>query len=365
MKCPNCGSENSDSNLFCLKCGCALQDDTEATKSAYDDGFTEGFVNNTNDINGTYATINRNNDPGINEEYENKKKKKKIVNTIIAVVAIIACIAAVLVIVFNLNYNDDSSKSTSTTEETETTETEETTAEPTSTAIPTTVMQTEGNLIKVPSVVGLRSSDATKKIKASGLNFEVMLTESSTVEGGYVISQSPKAGEKVSENESITIYVSKTDNDKQYLYCCASEYVTLRDKASRSGKELAKIKSRERVEFLGISGEFYDVIYDGKRGYVLKDFFSTDPDAPLNYDKGDPTTKPVEHIYCIASEYATLRDRPSTSGKALDRIGRYEEVELISEEGNFYYVSYYGQKGYVLKDYFSFDPDAPLNYGDD
>lgn len=66
-------------------------------------------------------------------------------------------------------------------------------------------------------------------------------------------------------------------------YCCASEYATLRQTASRNSKELDKIYCREAVEYISSNGEFYYVEFEDKKGYVLKSYFSTDENAPLNY----------------------------------------------------------------------------------
>ena len=67
------------------------------------------------------------------------------------------------------------------------------------------------------------------------------------------------------------------------LYCRASDYATLRSAPSRSAKEVAKVYSRESVQCISSSTEYYYVVYQGQRGYVLKDYFSTNPSAPLNY----------------------------------------------------------------------------------
>lgn len=81
-------------------------------------------------------------------------------------------------------------------------------------------------------------------------------------------------GTNNSENSSV---------DESTLYCRASDYATLRSVPSRKGSSLAKIKSRESVVYLGSTQEFYYVAYQGKRGYVLKDYFSVSAYAPLNY----------------------------------------------------------------------------------
>ncbi len=67
-------------------------------------------------------------------------------------------------------------------------------------------------------------------------------------------------------------------------YCCASDYATLRASASTSAAAITRIYTRGAVTYLGRSGSFLYVDYNGTRGYVLSKFFSTNYDAPLNYD---------------------------------------------------------------------------------
>ncbi len=147
------------------------------------------------------------------------------------------------------------------------------------------------------------------------------------------------------------------------LYCCASEFVTLRSIADRSGADLGHIPSRAAVTYLGAVGEFYYVNYLGTNGYVLQEFFSTNINAPLNYGSGSKTTSTGINLYCRASESATLRATPSREGEELTQIPSRDSALYISSVGEFYLVSYKGQGGYVLKDFFSTDPFAELNYG--
>lgn len=249
--------------------------------------------------------------------------------------------------------------------------------------------------ISVPDVEGLRLNHAKKKLKAAGLKADVIYTESKTIERDYVISQSPAAEKKVKNKAVITVYVSDSnlmqmpaektqvpvptavqtpaqettapsqpESSVKPLYCCASEYVTLRAEPSRSSAELARVYSREEVQYVGLTGEFYNVVYKGQNGYVLKDFFSEDPNASLNYGSGSAAASDSALIYyCCASEYVTLRAEASRDSAEIGRVASREAVQYISSAGEFFYVSYNGKNGYVLKDYFSEDPNASLNYG--
>ncbi len=232
---------------------------------------------------------------------QTKKKAGLIVGIIVVVIAIVGAAVAFGVLGNNSNnksIDDNPSTVVETTEEQttveETTEpqTEETTQEP------ETIV-----LVQVPDVEGMKSDDAIDEIERRNLKYNIKFEESDRIDLDYVISQSPVGGREVEEGEAVTIYISKTslqpeteepttvhliDNGSTMLYCRASDFATLRESPSRSSKSIIKILTGERVDKLGESGDFYYVRFGNDTGYVLKDFFSRDPNAPLNYDDGNP-----------------------------------------------------------------------------
>ena len=119
----------------------------------------------------------------------------------------------------------------------------------------------------------------------------------------------------------------------------------------------------DAAEYLSEDGVFYYVKYNGMKGYVLKDFFSIDKNANLNHGDGSNYSSSSTTLYCRASEYATLRSYASVDATALAKVYSREAVQYLGDSGDFYYVSYRGAKGYVLKNYFSTNPSAELNYG--
>lgn len=58
-------------------------------------------------------------------------------------------------------------------------------------------------------------------------------------------------------------------------------------------------------------------------------------------------------LTCIANEYVTLRDAPTTEGKELAKVKKGEEVTYLSNEGAFFRVIYQGTTGYVMRGYFA------------
>ncbi|MBE6739592.1 MAG: PASTA domain-containing protein [Ruminococcaceae bacterium] len=216
--------------------------------------------------------------------------------------------------------------------------------------------------VTVPNLIGLSSEDAQKLLNSNNLSFTIIETASTSVAKGFVISQSPVAQTTVEPLSFVTIYVSGTETNEVSLYCRASISATLRDVPSRSGAKLADIACGEKVTYINSSGEFYYVQYKNAYGYVLVDFFSTDKNAPINYGTGSAPLVVNDYLYCRASQYVNLRSYPSTSAPSLAQIYCRERVTYLGTAGDFYYVSYRGAEGYVLKDFFSKDSNAPINY---
>lgn len=269
---------------FCKICGTVLE------LSKNDIRYEDGFEHKDNDSN-FY-------------EQSRKKSNKGIVILIVCIVAVLIAIGisvAFLIRGNSSNNNKDNDEimgivATETINATQVSESiteEETTKE---TEQPTTI-----EMISVPDVVGMNQKDAESKLDKVNLSVIVQDGEDDSTPNGYVISQSPVAGKSIEKGEPVTIYISRKQSvsataspnsslpvdNKKYLYCCASDFATLRNRPSRSGSEIVKITTREKVEYLGRDGEFYHVSYKGDKGYVLAEFFSEDINAPLNYGTGN------------------------------------------------------------------------------
>jgi hypothetical protein len=67
-----------------------------------------------------------------------------------------------------------------------------------------------GQGVSVPSVEGLPQDQAESRLDDAGLTSEIRTQESSDVEAGTVISQSPTGGESVAENSTVTLTVARS-----------------------------------------------------------------------------------------------------------------------------------------------------------
>ncbi len=66
----------------------------------------------------------------------------------------------------------------------------------------------EGAELKIPDVENLKYEDAKKRLEAQGFKCELVEEFSETIQYGYVIRQSPKAGEDAEKGDTVKVYVS-------------------------------------------------------------------------------------------------------------------------------------------------------------
>ena len=347
MLCKNCGEYFNSDAKFCPVCGTQLSiEEKEQNITVSAEKTVEGQpnaaapsvplqgaqknsgnVNNFNNMppnnmppNGPYMGVRMpvppNNGfspsgPGNMPPSGGKDNVNKILITLICVLGMLIIIGtAVFFYFYNMKNNDEQpNETTSTTMAEETSQPTDYSANTISVVTqPTTVPD---NKVKVPNVTGIKFEDAVKYLEAAGLEYEFELVADDKVQANYVISQSPEADSSVEKGSKVMIKVSKpsepttqsaTDSGNTY-YVIASEYVTLRDAASRSGREITKVNRGEKVTYISSDGEFYYVSYNGNKGYILAEFLSKNKDD-INSGSGNASLKNGD--ICIAAPAITL-----------------------------------------------------------
>ncbi|MCC8025388.1 MAG: SH3 domain-containing protein [Clostridium sp.] len=136
-----------------------------------------------------------------------------------------------------------------------------------------------------------------------------------------------------------------------YVVNC-DEFITLRSSASTSASELTKIPLGSVVSYVSTAENgFYKVIFNGKTGYALASYLSSDP-----YYYETPDTNGYPTMYVVnCDEFITLRSSDSTSASEITKIPLGAAVSYISTAGNgFYKIIYNGNTGYALASYLSY-----------
>lgn len=127
--------------------------------------------------------------------------------------------------------------------------------------------------------------------------------------------------------------------------------VNMRRSASSSAALVDRIPQGETITVTGSKGNYYKVKYDGKTGYVMKEYVK----AVLEIEStAAPSQEPTATGYpydTVTSSSVNLREKQSVSSRKLATIPKGATITVEKISGTFAKVTYNGQSGYVKKDY--------------
>ena len=179
--CPVCNAENSDDARFCESCGHIFNNSTNSFD--YDDKYNQNYV-----------------------EYKQKKNNTGLIVaiTVVSAIAVIAVCLCIYFLAFN-NKNENSVLSDTSTSETTTT------TEVTTTKFSETTTQRETTTVSriVPNITGMYKDSAIDMLINNAIKYRLDYEYSSTYEKDYVFSQSPSSGAFMSDNQIVTVYISR------------------------------------------------------------------------------------------------------------------------------------------------------------
>ena len=128
----------------------------------------------------------------------------------------------------------------------------------------------------------------------------------------------------------------------------ADDGVNLRKKASTSSNILTTLDKGTSVSILAKKGDWYQVSYNGKKGYMSADYVTSKTSASGLKGYGKVTT-----------DVLNMRSKPSTNADVVAMAVQNEYVRLRGFEDGWYKVSYYDYTGYMSGDYLSLVAKKP------
>ena len=124
--------------------------------------------------------------------------------------------------------------------------------------------------------------------------------------------------------------------------------INFRTGPSTSNSSICKLNQGYQVEYIGKSGQWINVKYNGTIGYVYCDYVSNSTSSNSSTGTSDNTIKSTK---VVTASSLNFRKGPSTSNLLICALSRGTEVGFISESNGWSKVSYNGTIGYVSSQY--------------
>ena len=118
--------------------------------------------------------------------------------------------------------------------------------------------------------------------------------------------------------------------------------------SSYASNVIGRIPEGDYVNVIGESGNFYRITYDGKTGYVFKQYVDKTSETVNN---GSGLTTTGYPYNTITTDSVNLRKTASTSAKRLTTIPKGAMITVHKLSGSWANVTYSGKTGWVVKDY--------------
>lgn len=131
----------------------------------------------------------------------------------------------------------------------------------------------------------------------------------------------------------------KRQENENYKYALAN--LNLRKNKSTSSDVITVIPSMSKLEVLDATEDWYEIIYNNKRGYVFNKYLSK-------------TKYPWTDIF--------LRSFPTSESNPITLIPAKSRLQVLNVDGDWAKVIYNNQEGYVFNSYLSDDGNPPGSY---
>ncbi len=139
----------------------------------------------------------------------------------------------------------------------------------------------------------------------------------------------------------------------------ATDTVNMRRSASANAVILERVAKGETVTVTGQSGNYFEVTYKSRTGYILKTYLSTEPGDMVT---PAPTEEPIASSYpydTVTTDKVNLRARASLYSSILKQIPKGATVTVTKVTGTWAAVTYGTRSGYVKKDYLALKKIVP------
>lgn len=150
------------------------------------------------------------------------------------------------------------------------------------------------------------------------------------------------------ETVAVTAQVSEgTAQQEQNVAAKKTGYATasvnVRSKPSNEGEILGTLSKGTSVEILGSEGNWYQISFAGKTGYVYNKYIS------LTKPEETPKPSTTKTVYTTAD--LNVREQPNNTAKILGTLKKGAEVQTTALTNGWYTISFAGKTGYISASY--------------
>ena len=115
------------------------------------------------------------------------------------------------------------------------------------------------------------------------------------------------------------------------------------------------IGKNDSVEIIGRCGDWYQVRYGGRTGYVMAEYLTLGGESSGETESA-PADTSSETVYAAAKSArantrVNMREKASAGSDIEKVIGEGDSLSVVGEAGSWYKVSFGGKTGYVMKNY--------------
>lgn len=128
-------------------------------------------------------------------------------------------------------------------------------------------------------------------------------------------------------------------SEKEQMAVIDGSGVNFRTRPSTESEVIRRFSKGTAVEVISTAEGWCFVRYDGETGYVAADYV-------LIGGQVDQTKRGIVTGSCV-----NVRSGPTTSDGIVTKVYAGAILEILDETGNWYYISYNGNKGYICADY--------------
>ena len=176
----------------------------------------------------------------------------------------------------------------------------------------------------------------------------------------YQVTDGDKTGYVMKEYVTLDKALLKADveeNTKAYSASAeAAIRVNMRELPMTDADIVKVVGKGDDVEIIGQCGDWYQVEYRGKIGYIMAEYLNISGSAEDRVESAPADTSAKEELYTSAKTgkanvRVNMRAAASTGAGIAEVVGAGDELSVLGETGSWYKVRYEGETGYIMKSY--------------